>query len=222
MSERIYTDRIYPLEWGNNRMYPSFPAVVAPMAVGGSEGEKYAVMMQHPLRRDDAHALHFIAKDYLSLSSRAQRDLEQSVSMYRDLHRHGYPVPERVSRFAYNDRGYLAMSDMREGGLYRLWGYNDPNTTTEMEELVAMNLSAENLEDAKGKILTIAKKATQEGYAFEWFNYHIRKHTKTNAVDIVLLDVCATSYKNGLSTKNNENEVEGLIFFHELSKTINT
>jgi len=150
--------------------------------IGGQEGPKFRAK----IKIKNYENIYFVKEFYEAYDKGFVEDCLRSFIL---LKKHNFPVPDVLRYFIDDSKLYLVMSDMTENGKYRMWGYSDCMSQEQTDELREMNLTGKDLKVIENKALRIAHKAGNLNFRLEFYNYHIRKHKKTGAMSICLLDV---------------------------------
>ncbi len=180
------------------------------LPVGGLEGQKSKTALKNPYYKAEktgvSPTLDFVSKEY-ALNDK-DRVLEV-IKTYGFLRSRGYPVPQTTRYYEKNGKIYLLMTDMTEGGKYKLWGYSDELTPEQEDALKDMSLSEEDMSAAEKIANELAAKATKDRIYLLNFYYHIRKDVDTGAIDVVLLDV-GSEHEVKASERREDRNVESV------------
>lgn len=132
----------------------------------------------------------FVAKIYNLLPPDQVREIVQT---YNDARKDGFKVPPTTRFFAYEDvYPSVLMTDMAEGGKYRVWGYNDSPKPEEGKTLNDMNLTEEDLHNIRNQVSNFVNLAESKGRHIHFHNYHIRQEIDTRKLEVFLLDLDPT------------------------------
>lgn len=191
------------------------------LPIGGYEGKKYFTELSKD-HRNVAHEYEFISKVYPSYD---KKEVINIIQAYDSLRKKGYIVPNTVRYFEQNDRVYLMMSDMTEGGKYKIWGYSNDMSAQQYEDLKMMNINESELFFIKNKALELANKADSENVNLLTPTYHVRKNMETGEIDIIFLDVDSRvtsppSFTDLLGRKKAINPAGAMNFISQLSSAL--
>jgi len=191
-----------------------------PMGVGGyygSEELKFFVLLR-VLRAERFKDTRFAGKEFKELE---EDEVKELIRVYDTVRRVGLPVPPTTRYFETKDcKPAILMTDMTEGGKYRLWGYNERSSSKECETFRSMELTKEEVIKIKESSQNVMELASKNNIYLRFHNYHVRQRIETRDLDEVLLDLDETNleYRRGLNP--NENKLELSVFFSELSRMI--
>jgi len=153
------------------------------LSVGGSEGDKNIASYQ----QKDGRVVTYLEKT--PVTDKETGSVEQIVGAYHELRKRGLPVPPVVMLQEKEGVKQLVMTEMTENGKYYLWGYSDNETREQASEFKALGITKSDIQIIEGKVLEIARKATETNTSLEQHQFHIRKNKETGQFEIVLLDI---------------------------------
>lgn len=161
-----------------------------PLGVGGQEGPKSRVQLRKSGNTETSLPTDirgdFITKEYHLEDIDRLRGVLRTNQILRSK---GFPVPGTTKYFEKDGKLFELMSDMTEGGKYRLWGWSNDMTRTQSDELHAMTIEDSKFDQIKNQVFALAQLATNEGFSLQDKYYHIRQEVETGLFDLVLLDV---------------------------------
>ena len=179
------------------------------MGVGGAEGTK--AITEFEISRDNKkRRLKLVSKRYNYMKTQ----IPVLMNSYDKARKDGFPVPATTRFYIDNDTITTVMSDMTEGGKYRVWGYNDQPTTKEHKSLKNMALNDKDKAEIKEQGMKLISLADKVGRSISFHNYHIRQDIKTKEIDLFLLDL---DYSFNFRNANESNTEEFQKFFNLLS-----
>jgi len=142
------------------------------LPVGGNEGAKSLTELRNPRyifgREDIAPTLIFISKEYPANKKDCVMDI---VNAYEVLREKGYPVPNTIRYYERDKTVNLLMSDMTEGGKYKIWGFSDFSSPEQQAELESMALTDKDILNIQELVFELSNKATNDGLLSFYF-YH--------------------------------------------------
>lgn len=162
----------------------------APMEVGGNKEDAEASKFYVTLRfsKDGVTKERKLAsKEYEYLD---EEDVIEIIKIYDKARKEGFPVPPTTRYFLTKDyQPAILMTDMTQGGKYKIWGFNDSFSKDEVATLKSMGLKEGDFSKVKQLSEEIMKKANEKRHVLGFQNYHIRQDTETGKIDIVILDL---------------------------------
>lgn len=194
-----------------SRVFSTEDAELSPLPIGGITGNKYLLSLknprfeQNPLRGDISEQLTFFAKEHPGYSFGRLLNL---AKYYRELYNLGFPVPPTTRVFRLRNRFFLAMSNMTENGIYKIWGYNNEPNYEEVKTLMSMNLGSSELTDVENQLVNLCKLADDTQKILNWWYFHVRQNIQTTSINIVLLDLLYKRENKTLSHSKNQYAAE--------------
>lgn len=184
------------------------------LPVGGAEGRKVITKVflgkntsRSEQRQRKSHPL--VLKEYPKNFDSIQT-LVGIAAGYRTLRKLGLMVPDVVRYWKSNDKLYLVMSDLSEGGKKLIWGHSDGMTQSQSNELQVMKLSENDLSTIYAQLTEIAQRAAGGNVLLMPHYYHILKDTTTGSIEIALLDIFSSIHPT-------ENMSSASLFQHNLA-----
>jgi len=158
------------------------------LPLGGKEGRKFFTPLVNPRyregRKDVSPELGFISKEDAMVDKSVYM-----IPIYNLLRKKGYPVPATTRYFEKDGHTYLMMTDMTEGGKYKIWGYSDDMSKEQIKDLNSLNLNEDDIAQIQKMALTFADRADKDNITLPYWTYHVRKNLRTGKLDIVFLDL---------------------------------
>lgn len=199
----------------------------SPLLTGGREGSKFRTQLINPRHRegktDISGTLTFISKEYKAYERETVLGI---LDAYQFLRSRGYPVPSTTRYYEKVGRVNLLMSDMTEGGKYKIWGPSGNMSHGQLDELRSMSLTKDDIISIQKKVSDLSSRAAEDRVMLFTGFYHIRKNISTGEIDIVLLDVEKLSDIDATWTDKNTgqrlNETETIRFMEHLERNLSS
>lgn len=187
---------------------------IEPLKVGGKEGPKHRITTEAKEVEGTREKAFFVSKEYHGKLKHLAYASVKGNDLLRD---HGFPVPRKVICLENEGVAYVVMSDVTDGGRFQIWGYSDKMTPEQIEELKAMNLSADDVKDIAEKAKKYADQAAADDLMLLFMHYHVRKEVETGKIDLVFLDVDKRVYDHEVYDPTEKNPAN-LVWFIKVLK----